>query len=169
MEDCLGALGVEIERAQANETLVGGIRWQTPDRLLDCRNSAATMRLLMGALAASPVRATLTGSARLSERPMTRVADPLRRMGAQISGPNGHDGPPLSIVGSRLRGIEYRMPVPSAQVKTAILAAGLQAEGRTLIYVPYHPVTRASIGWEGIPLTSFNGRCVGRAVPAAAL
>jgi 5-enolpyruvylshikimate-3-phosphate synthase len=79
---------------------------------------------------------------------MTRVADPLRRMGAQISGPNGHDGPPLSIVGSRLRGIEYRMPVPSAQVKTAILAAGLQAEGRTLIYEPVPPRSlRASIGW----------------------
>jgi 3-phosphoshikimate 1-carboxyvinyltransferase len=159
MEDCLGALGVEIERAQANETLVGGIRWQTPDRLLDCRNSAATMRLLMGALAASPVRATLTGSARLSERPMTRVADPLRRMGAQISGPNGHDGPPLSIVGSRLRGIEYRMPVPSAQVKTAILAAGLQAKGRTLIYepVPTRDHSERLLAGLGIPLTSSNG------------
>ena len=74
MEDCLEALGVEIEAALANETLVHGVRWQTPDRLLDCRNSAATMRLLMGALAASQIRATLTGSSRLSERPMASLS-----------------------------------------------------------------------------------------------
>jgi 3-phosphoshikimate 1-carboxyvinyltransferase len=136
MEGCLGALGVEIEGTQANEMLIHGIRWRTPDRPLDCRHSAATMRLLMGALAGSEVRATLSGSGRLSARPMARVADPLRRMGAQISALNGHDRPPLSIVGSRLRGIEYRMPVPSAQVKSAILAAGLHADGRTLIHEP---------------------------------
>ena len=159
MEDCLEALGVEIEAALANETLVHGVRWQTPDRLLDCRNSAATMRLLMGALAASQIRATLTGSSRLSERPMARVADPLRRMGAQISGPNGHDGPPLSLIGSRLRGIEYRMPVPSAQVKTAILAAGLQAEGRTVLHepVPTRDHSERLLAALGVPLTSANG------------
>jgi len=159
MENCLGALGVEIERAQANELLVHGIRWQTPDRSLDCRNSAATMRLLMGALAGSGVRATLTGSGRLSARPMARVADPLRRMGAQISGPNGHDRPPLSIVGSRLHGIEYRMPVHSAQVKTAILAAGLQAEGRTLIHepVPTRDHSERLLRELGVSLTSANG------------
>ena len=159
MEDCLEALGVEIEAARANETLVHGVRWQTPDRLLDCRNSAATMRLLMGALAASQIRATLTGSSRLSERPMARVADPLRRMGAQISGPNGHDGPPLSLIGSRLRGIEYRMPIASAQVKSAILAAGLQAEGRTVLHepVPTRDHSERLLAALGVPLTSANG------------
>jgi len=159
MENCLGALGVGIEGEQANEMLIHGIRWQTPERTLDCRNSAATMRLLMGALAGSGVRATLTGSARLSARPMARVADPLRRMGAQISGLNGHDRPPLSIVGSRLRGIEYRMPVPSAQVKSAILAAGLHADGRTLIHEPAltRDHTERLLCELGVSLTSANG------------
>jgi len=159
MENCLGALGVEIEGAQESETLIHGIRWQTPDRTLDCRSSAATMRLLMGALAGSQVRATLAGSARLTARPMARVADPLRRMGAQISALNGHDRPPLSIVGSRLRGIDYRVPVPSAQVKAAILAAGLHADGRTIVHEPAatRDHTERLLCELGVSLTSANG------------
>lgn len=136
MNDCLEALGVQVEHLDEHETLVHGRRWRSPDRSLDCQNSGTTMRLLMGALAGSEVSAALTGTHRLSQRPMTRVADPLRRMGAQIAGINGRDQPPLEIVGSRLHGIEYEMPIASAQVKTAILLAGLHAEGRTLIHEP---------------------------------
>ncbi|MFQ5922408.1 MAG: 3-phosphoshikimate 1-carboxyvinyltransferase [Anaerolineales bacterium] len=136
MKDCLVALDVEIESLDEDETLVHGTQWLPPERPLACLNSGTTMRLLMGALAGSTISATLTGSRRLSQRPMARVAEPLRRMGAQISGLNGSDQPPLDITGSQLRGIEYEMPVASAQVKTAILLAGLSAEGRTLIREP---------------------------------
>lgn len=136
MENCLEALGVEIEDLAADETLVHGKRWRPPAQPLDCGNSGTTMRLLMGALAGSHISATLSGGRRLSQRPMARVADPLRRMGARISGPDADDQPPLSIDGSRLHGIEYRMPVASAQVKTAILLAGLHAEGNTRIHEP---------------------------------
>jgi len=136
MNDCLAALGVEIETLDEEQTLVHGTRWLPPERPLACRNSGTTMRLLMGALAGSTVSATLTGSRRLSQRPMARVAEPLRRMGAQISGLNGSDQPPLEITGSELHGIEYEMQIASAQVKTALLLAGLSAEGRTRIREP---------------------------------
>ena len=136
MRDCLEALGVNIEGLDKDEILVHGTEWQSPDRLLDCRNSGTTMRFLMGALAGSTISATLTGSPGLSRRPMSRVAEPLRRMGAQIAGSNGSDQPPLKISGSPLNGIEYEMPVSSAQVKSAILLAGLRAEGRTQLREP---------------------------------
>jgi len=136
MKDCLAALGVEIESLDEEQTLVHGTRWLPPERPLACRNSGTTMRLLMGALAGSTVSATLTGSRRLSQRPMARVAEPLRRMGAQISGPNGSDQPPLEISGAELHGIEYEMQIASAQVKTALLLAGLCAKGRTRIREP---------------------------------
>ena len=131
MRDCLGVLGVEIEDLGKDEILVHGTQWDSPHQPLTCRNSGTTMRLLMGALAGSPASATLTGSRKLSQRPMARVTEPLRRMGAQITGANGHDGPPLRVRGSTLSGIDYEMPVASAQVKSAILLAGLRAEGRT--------------------------------------
>ena len=136
MRDCLEALGVEIENLDEDEIVVHGTQWHSPQRSLACRNSGSTMRFLMGALAGSTVSATLTGSRRLSQRPMARVAEPLRRMGAQIAGANGSDEPPLKITGSILNGIEYEMPVASAQVKSAILLAGLKAEGRTQLREP---------------------------------
>ena len=133
---CLEALGIEIENLNEDDLLVRGRPWRSPGRSLDCRNSGTTMRLLLGALAGSEVKATLTGAERLVQRPLTRVLDPLRRMGGQIAGANGGDKPPLEIVGSRLHGIEFAMPMASAQVKTAILLAGLHAEGRTIIFEP---------------------------------
>ena len=159
MRDCLAALGVEIEKIDEEETLVHGRHWLSPDRILDCRNSGTTMRFLMGALAGSSVSATLTGSPRLSQRPMDRVAEPLRRMGAQIAGHNGSDQPPLQIAGSRLRGIEYDMPVASAQVKTAILLAGLHAEGRTLIHEPVASRDHSErlLRHLGVSVTNSNG------------
>ena len=159
MRDCLAALGVEIEQIDEEETLVRGRHWLSPDRPLDCRNSGTTMRFLMGALAGSSASATLTGSPRLSQRPMDRVAEPLRRMGAQITGQNGSDQPPLEIAGSRLRGIEYDMPVASAQVKTAILLAGLHAEGRTLIHEPVvsRDHSERLLRHLGVSVTNSNG------------
>jgi 3-phosphoshikimate 1-carboxyvinyltransferase len=136
MQGCLAALGVQIEHPKVNETTVDGGRLRSPDHTLDCLNSGTTMRLMLGALAGSQVSATLTGSPRLVQRPMARVVAPLRRMGADITGLNGSDQPPLSIVGSRLRGIEHEMQVASAQVKTAILLAGLRAEGATILREP---------------------------------
>ncbi len=98
---------------------------------LDCGNSGTAMRLLAGLLAAAPFRSVLVGDESLSARPMERVAEPLREMGASIKTADGHA--PLEIYGGHLRGIAFRMPSPSAQVKSAILLAGLEAEGRTVV------------------------------------
>jgi 3-phosphoshikimate 1-carboxyvinyltransferase len=99
---------------------------------LDCGRSGTTMRLAAGIVAGSPVRATLTGDPQLLRRPMGRVAEPLRRMGARIALGSG-DRPPLVIEGGQLRGIDLDMAVASAQVKSAVLLAGLFAEGPTLV------------------------------------
>ena len=101
---------------------------------LDCGNSGTSMRLLAGVLAAAPFRSVLTGDASLSSRPMERVAEPLRLMGAQVETLNGHA--PLVVEGGELRGIRYASPVPSAQVKSAVLLAGLAAEGETTVQEP---------------------------------
>ncbi|MGC8602987.1 MAG: 3-phosphoshikimate 1-carboxyvinyltransferase [Desulfomonilaceae bacterium] len=102
---------------------------------VDCGNSGTTMRLLMGILAGASGRFILWGDDSLLKRPMERVAQPLRFMGANIScAPNGT--PPVTIDGSKLRGIDYRLPVASAQLKSAVLIAGIQAEGLTRIAEP---------------------------------
>lgn len=106
----------------------------TPARPINCGNSGTTARLLLGVLAGWPVQATLIGDESLSNRPMGRVTTPLEMMGARFDTSSGHL--PLSIEGGRLRAIEYDSPVASAQVKTALLLAGLRAEGRTLVREP---------------------------------
>ena len=98
---------------------------------LDCGNSGTSMRLLAGVLAGAPFRSVLTGDKSLARRPMERVAAPLRLMGAGLETTDGHA--PIAIEGAALRGIRYEMPVPSAQVKSAVLLAGLAAEGRTTV------------------------------------
>jgi 3-phosphoshikimate 1-carboxyvinyltransferase len=100
-----------------------------PDADLDCGNSGTTMRLLAGVLASVPHRAVLTGDGSLLRRPMERVAEPLRAMGGEVSTTEGR--PPLRIRGGSLRGIAWAPEVPSAQVKSAVLLAGLAAEGET--------------------------------------
>ncbi len=102
-----------------------------PQAEIDCGNSGTSMRLLAGILAACPFRTVLTGDASLLRRPMERVAEPLRRMGAEVGTVSGR--PPLVIGGGGLTGIRYALPVPSAQVKSAILLAGLAAEGETTV------------------------------------
>jgi len=123
----LRALGASLSRLAAITTIEGrGLRGLTPAAAaLDCGNSGTTARLLLGILAAQPFSATLTGDASLSRRPMRRVAEPLRAMGAVIDTPQSHDGLPLTISGGALRPLNWTTPVASAQIKSAILFAGL--------------------------------------------
>lgn len=135
-ESCLLALGVQINRSGDRVRIKGhGVRaLQSPPGPLDCRNSGTTMRLLAGVLAGSAVSATLTGDASLQRRPMARVVDPLRAMGAQVEADESRA--PLRIAGRRLTGCRHRLPVASAQVKSALLLAGLQADGLTRVEEP---------------------------------
>jgi 3-phosphoshikimate 1-carboxyvinyltransferase len=140
---CLERLGVSVTRTVTGESPTAGTQidvrimgrglWglQQPAKELDAANSGTTMRLLTGVLAAHPFTATLTGDASLRRRPMRRVVEPLERMGARIASSDGR--PPLVIQGAPLHGIMHEPAVPSAQVKSAVLLAGLQAEGRTIV------------------------------------
>jgi 3-phosphoshikimate 1-carboxyvinyltransferase len=132
--DCLRALGVEIARTNGGDvTITGrGLNGLTaPGAPLDAANSGTSMRLLAGLVAAHPFRTVLGGDESLARRPMKRVIAPLSEMGASIA---SHEGrPPLTIDGARLRGITHRPEVPSAQVKSAVLLAGLQADGETTV------------------------------------
>jgi len=141
---CLRALGVSIqEQGSALEIRGGALR--EPDQVLDVGNSGTTLRLLAGVLAGQGFHSVLTGDASIRRRPMDRVADPLRRMGARISGRQGGRLAPLAIAGGGLRGIAYRSPVASAQVKSAVLLAGLFARHRS----QSHPraATTPSVCW----------------------
>jgi 3-phosphoshikimate 1-carboxyvinyltransferase len=126
---CLEKLGVRVERKNEAVTVhgagLGGLK--APSVALDAGNSGSTMRMLAGILAAQPFRSRLLGDASLSRRPMQRVIEPLTRMGARISSADGGRAP-LEIEGGPLRGIRYELPVPSAQVKSAVLLAGLFSE-----------------------------------------
>ncbi|HTI95839.1 MAG TPA: 3-phosphoshikimate 1-carboxyvinyltransferase [Rudaea sp.] len=133
-------MGVRIEAPRASERIVHGVGLhglQAPHGSIDCGNAGTGMRLLTGILAGQAFASTLTGDASLSKRPMRRVLEPLERMGARIESDNGL--PPLRIAGKcDLRGIDYELPVASAQVKSAILLAGLYAHGETQVREP-HP------------------------------
>jgi 3-phosphoshikimate 1-carboxyvinyltransferase len=133
---CLRALGADIRRDGSTVEISGrGVRGLVqPAAPLDAANSGTTMRLLAGVVAAHPFRTTIGGDASLSRRPMRRVLDPLVRMGARVEAVDGR--PPLTIEGGDLTGIEYRADVPSAQVKSALLLAGLQSRGRTAVVEP---------------------------------
>ena len=131
-------MGVEIFR-ERDALLIDGKGWEAlraPSDAIDCGNSGTTMRLLSGLLAGRPFRSELDGDASLRQRPMQRVIDPLRLMGAKISSKNGNGLAPLEVGGGGLHGIHYQMPVASAQVKSAVLLAALQANGRTTIEEP---------------------------------
>lgn len=133
------ALGVRIDGPAAGEVVVHGVGprgLRAPATVLDCGNSGTSMRLLAGLLVAQPFDCELTGDASLRRRPMRRVADPLTAMGARIDTAEG-GRPPLRIRGNpALRGIEYVMPVASAQVKSSLLLAGLYASGTTRVTEP---------------------------------
>jgi 3-phosphoshikimate 1-carboxyvinyltransferase len=136
--DCLAAAGVDIRRARSADRGLtveiqgrGQKRLRAPASPLDARNSGTTMRLLSGIVAAHPFTSVLVGDASLTKRPMGRVIAPLELMGARIE--SHEKKPPLTIHGAALKGIHYRTEVPSAQIKSAVLLAGLQAEGTTIV------------------------------------
>lgn len=133
-------MGVRIEAPRPSERIVHGVGLHglhAPDDEIDCGNAGTGMRLLAGLLAGQRFDSILSGDESLSKRPMRRVIDPLTRMGAKIESNDGM--PPLRICGKQtLRGIEYDLPVASAQVKSAILLAGLYADGESLVREP-HP------------------------------
>jgi 3-phosphoshikimate 1-carboxyvinyltransferase len=134
---CLRQLGVEIsEEPEGTVGVVGrGFgQLRSPAGALDAGNSGTTIRLLAGVLAGHAFTSTLIGDASLSRRPMRRVMAPLERMGARIESTDGH--PPLVIHGGALHAIEHRPETPSAQVKSAVLLAGLHAEGTTTVVEP---------------------------------
>ena len=137
---CMRALGVEVEDVLGgSDLLIHGVGLRglaEPADVLHCAGSGTTIRLLAGLLAGQPFTSVLTGTDPLRRRPMGRVAEPLRQMGATILGRDGGRLAPLTIRGGNLRGIDYAMPVASAQVKSAILLAGLFAEGETVVHEP---------------------------------
>ncbi|HUU36530.1 MAG TPA: 3-phosphoshikimate 1-carboxyvinyltransferase, partial [Vicinamibacterales bacterium] len=137
---CLEALGVRIQRSYDGDGLSLSITgrpqgFAAPAHDLDCGNSGTTMRLLSGLLASQPFTATLVGDASLTGRPMHRVMAPLSEMGARFEAGEG-GRPPLCVTGGRLTGITHRPEAPSAQIKSAVLLAGLRAEGKTVVIEP---------------------------------
>ena len=169
--ECLRALGVGIrETANADDSSsnaddsstvavdgvgLGGL--VRPANALDAGNSGTTMRLLAGILAGHPFDARITGDASLRRRPMRRVIDPLERMGACVEADDGR--PPLFIRGGSLQGIAYAPPVASAQVKSAVLLAGLHAEGTTRVLerAPTRDHTERALEAFGVPVRRDNG------------
>nr|WP_295371347.1 3-phosphoshikimate 1-carboxyvinyltransferase [uncultured Sphingosinicella sp.] len=127
------ALGASVERLGAGKWSVQGGRWRSPAEPIDCGNSGTGARLLMGAVAGLPIEATFTGDKSLRRRPMKRVLDPLRAMGAQV---DGEDLLPITISGGPLGEIFYRNDRASAQVKSAILLAGLGSRGAVEVLEP---------------------------------
>jgi 3-phosphoshikimate 1-carboxyvinyltransferase len=132
------ALGIKIEQPEPNMLVVhGGKRLlKPPASEIDCGNSATTMRLLIGLLAGQNFDSRLVGGETLSKRPMERVIAPLRKMGANITADGPNDTAPIHIRSSNLKGVKYDLPIASAQVKSAILLAGLFAKGKTTISEP---------------------------------
>jgi len=172
---CLQQLGVAISRRQASsltapaaEELViegrglGGFR--APLETLDAGNSGSTIRMLSGLLAGHPFASVITGDRSLQRRPMKRIIEPLTGMGARFSARDGNY-PPLQIQGARLKGIHYRLPVASAQVKSCVLLAGLLAEGETTVTEPletrdHTEIALAAFGADvtrGLRTTSVRG------------
>jgi 3-phosphoshikimate 1-carboxyvinyltransferase len=130
---CMNQLGLRHEWVSQDEVrLLPPVQWDQPRGDLDCGNSGTTMRLLSGLVASRPLDVTMVGDHSLSRRPMKRIAEPLRLMGAVVEG----DTPPLHIRGGDLKGISYQSPVASGQIKSCLLLAGLRASGETTVTEP---------------------------------
>ena len=154
--NCLRELGVSLRREADRVRVVGRKgRLCEPTRVLDCENSGTTLRLLLGVLAGQPIHSTLTGDDSLTRRPMRRVVTPLAEMGATIRGRMEHTRAPLAVTGGGLRGIDYRAPVASAQVKSAVLLAGLAAKGPVRFFEPHlsRDHTERMLAEFGVPVT----------------
>lgn len=151
-ESAIGALGISTIKSQVSiegkqhstlpiewKIIVNGKGWEglrDPDDAIDCGNSGSTIRMLLGIVSGSRVHCELTGDASLRGRPMRRVVEPLRRMGADIEEVDGGEFAPLRVRGRELRGVDHVLAVSSAQVKSALLLAGLRADGMTSIREP---------------------------------
>ena len=151
--DCLESLGVRIARNGTTVTVngVGKTGFRPPEKLIDCGNSGTTIRLLSGILAGQSFDSTLTGDDSLAKRPMKRVIEPLRLFGAKIDAVN--DKIPMQIFGNQnLTGVENKMQIASAQVKSCILLAGLNATGQTSVIepVPTRDHTERMLRWFGV-------------------
>jgi 3-phosphoshikimate 1-carboxyvinyltransferase len=165
---CLRDLGVEITRRAVQNGPAGngkdvviqgrGLRgFRRPGARLDAGNSGSTIRMLSGLLAGHAFSSEITGDDSLQRRPMRRIMEPLCQMGAGITARDG-DLPPLVIQGASLHGIRYRLPVPSAQVKSAVLLAGLLAEGETTVEEPVSTRDHTEIALERFGADIFRGR-----------
>lgn len=167
-EDCLATLrafqemGVKVEEKGDAELIIQGRGedgLQEPTDFIDCGNSGTTIRLMSGILAGQPFYSVLTGDQYLRRRPMGRVIDPLRQMGAQIFGREGNKKAPLTLLGGGLKPTAYHSPVASAQVKSALLLAGLQTEGTTTVYEPHlsRDHSERMLNFFGAKVDSFPG------------
>ncbi len=160
---CFRAMGIAIEHDGAHVSINGngmhGLK--APDGILDCGNSGTTTRLISGILAAQSFTTTLTGDDSIKKRPMGRIIKPLSLMGADIKSINANDCAPLCITGSKLHGIDYISPVASAQVKSAILLAGLYASSKTSVTEPYLSRNHTELMLKdfGVDVTSTNATC----------
>src|SRR5215216_211280 len=152
---CLRELGVSIERKHDRLIFAGNQKLVAPRRPLDCGNSGSTLRILTGVLAGHDFAAELIGDESLRSRPMRRIIEPLELMGAKIESTDGKA--PLKVHGSaNLNPITYKLPVASAQVKSAILFAGLNAKGRTTVIEtsPSRDHTERLFNGFGVPVTT---------------
>lgn len=171
--ECVRALGVDIQRSGDHLLIqgvgLGGLR--KPEGTLNCQGSATTMRLLAGILAGQPFPSTLDGNPSLRRRPMRRIIEPLQRMGASVVAENGELPPVVAIRGGRLQAIDYQPPVASAQVKSAILLAGLYAEGRTMVRepAPTRDHTERLLHLMGADIESSKGAVAIRSSPLRAI
>lgn len=167
--DCFRKMGIDIEIDGTNVTIHGkGLHGlKKPDTQLDCKNSGTTIRLISGILAAQPFNTSITGDASIQKRPMDRIRNPLALMGAKITGNEAEKlYAPLEITGSKLNGIHYTLPVASAQVKSAIILAGLYAQGETIITEP-EPTrdhTEIMLNFLGADITNAENSIVCRPV-----
>ena len=165
--NCLRELGISIERKDGKVNFAGSQKLVAPRRPLDCGNSGSTLRILAGVLASHDFTAELIGDESLSSRPMRRIIEPLELMGARIESSDGKA--PLKVQGSnRLNPITYRSPVASAQVKSAVLFAGLNARGRTTVIEasPTRDHTERLFNGFGVPVTTNDDLAVSIDGPA---
>ena len=172
--DCLSTLeslrrlGVEIEREGSQATVegLGLFGLIEPDDIIDVGNSGTALRVLPGVLAAQQFFSVITGDRSIRGRPVDRVINPLSEMGARIWARAGDSLPPLAIAGGRLQGVEYTMPVASAQVKTTVLLAGLLADGKTTVIEPVlsRDHTEIMLEFLGVPISIEPGPGDGRRI-----
>ncbi|MCM8818829.1 MAG: 3-phosphoshikimate 1-carboxyvinyltransferase [Candidatus Omnitrophica bacterium] len=134
--NCLKKIGTKIEERE-DIVIVEGSKLKEPEDILDCGNSGTTIRLLSGVLSGHPFYSVLTGDSSLKNRPMDRIIKPLKMMGGEIYGRDSNKFPPLTIIGKKLKGINFKMEIASAQVKSCIILATLFADGYTEIEEPY--------------------------------